>query len=158
MKLFLGCLSFFLLELLLITKSMAMIATLSLEQLIQSSDLIVIAKVIEKNSSKHEVKNILYVEEVLKGTWDKSKILVIYTGPTDFEDVPKFPEECQKALLFLKRLPSGEPQINNMLQGLMNLDNQNRLYGFGFGHNIKEIKNLIKKLANQQQKSHNCFK
>jgi len=124
---------------------MSMIVSLSLEELLATSNLVAIVQVVDKIRLKNNsTKNLLYVKEIIKGTWDSEKLLPVETDRPRFEDTPKFGKICSKALIFLQKDTTGHFRINNFLQGIMPIDDKGNLYGFGLGHNIEEIKDLVK--------------
>ena len=147
--------SFVLTELLLLfvlSSSYGMIEELPIEKLCDTSDLIVVARVIDKNINKVNILNMVYVKDVLKGKWDKKQILFIKTGRPIIEDTPVFPSPCTDVLLFLKRDRKGGFYINNLLQGLMIINENGDLLGFGTGLTIKDIKKIIKSNEKRIQK------
>ena len=132
-----------------------MIVTLPLEELVATSDMVALVWVIDKVQvpDTHSTKNLLYVKKILKGSWDNNRILIITTGDQRLEDMPIFPPPCSQALVFLKKDRTGNYTINHMLQGIMKIDDKGHLYGFGYGHTLNEIEQLVKDSASAKKPS-----
>lgn len=125
----------------------AMIVTLDLDELVASSDLIVIAqadKVELQEGAASEtriISNKLSLAETLKGTKDVSE--VTFETLQGLEDEPVF-VEGGRYLLFLKKLDD-KLLINNSIQGSWPLDPENKPLGMGFGKTLEQIESVIKK-------------
>ena len=89
---------------------MAMIRTLPFQTLVKEADLIVIARVADKvplpqdEQKVPQLKNVLVIEQVLKGTRRQNEpiaILTIDTRGQRMEDAVTFPNKGQRVVLFL---------------------------------------------------------
>ena len=108
-------------------RTSAMIVTLPFPDLVRDSNVIVIARVSNKvpvpKGAKEfaQIKNILIVENVLKGKLQTSEPLELMTADTKGkwrEDVLAFPETGSRAVLFLARGKDGNLNVVNGIQGV----------------------------------------
>lgn len=130
------------------TRGFAMIQTLPIEELVGSSDLIVVAtlkssKVLQKDTAGFlRVEKVMTVENVLKGSAEAGKDLKIETID-GFEDSPMIPEG-KKVILFLQKKATGIYKVNNLVQGSWPLLENEECGGMGFGQTLTSLKKLIK--------------
>lgn len=129
----------------------AMIQTLSTEELVAGSDLIVIASL--KSSTEvgktpegfRRLDNVLVVAEVLKGEVPPGAELTVATLG-GFEDSVEFPAQG-KGVLFLKKIEDGRYEVHNLVQGWWPLGPQDTPGGMGTGTSLARLKEIIKGLA-----------
>ena len=128
-----------------------MIRSLSLEELVAGSDLIVIASL--KSSEEKgktpdglpQIENILTVATVLKGVANASSELKVSTIG-GFEDEVAFSPR-QKGILFLKKAAAGGYEVNNLVQGWWPLGAGDAPTGMGTGISVEKLKGTIKAVA-----------
>jgi len=131
---------------------MAMIHTLPFPTLVKEADLIVIARVADKvpipqGEQKYpQLKNVLVIEQVLKGTRRQNEPIAILTVDTRGkwkEDAVTFPNKGQRVVLFLSG--SGDSlRIVNGIQGVWPLeDGTDKTLGMGFRYSIRQIEEEI---------------
>lgn len=132
----------------------SMILTLSLQDLVDSSELIVIASIneiseIPADKKTININNTLAPEQILKGNWDKSQKIVVTTsrpaGVTDWiEDLVQFPPVGERAVVFLKTDDSGKMTTVNTIQGIWPIDPEIGDYlQMGFGITEEELLKAI---------------
>ncbi len=129
----------------------AMIQTLSTEELVAGSDLIVIASL--KSSTEvgktpegfRTLDNVLVVADVLKGEVKAGAELTVATLG-GFEDSVEFPAKG-KGVLFLKKIGEGRYEVHNLVQGWWPLGAQDSPGGMGTGISLARLKEIIKGLA-----------
>ncbi|MBF0544253.1 MAG: hypothetical protein HQM08_07465 [Candidatus Riflebacteria bacterium] len=140
-----------------VQSAFSMIRTLPLHDLVQQSEVIAIAMV-EKISDQgmdkdgiSNVKNVLLLSKLLKGTWDVKEPIVVMTKQAGkpgkigwLEDQIQFPPKGKQVILFLKKAPDGSLQTVNLLQGVWPLDGEKPL-GMGFGFTMDQLKQEIEK-------------
>ena len=138
---------FLLLLTLLPTSGSAKKMMMSYSQLLQQSDLIVIARVVKVQVHGVQQKNTLKIEEVLKGKWPPAKNLVIMTAMGWKEDQLRLGEPGFRAVLFMVQDPSGMPVVIHSIQGVWPLDG-NIPAGYGLGESLEKLREDIKKQTN----------
>lgn len=134
-----------------------MIATLKLPDLVRRSELICIAKVVQKSDVVVDpeqittVKNVLEATSILKGDWNVREPIVvmsIYGGkagmPGWLEDQVEFPVKGEHVLVFLEKAEDGSLRTVNTVQGVWPLEQDQRTpYGMGLGFTLADVKEQI---------------
>jgi len=123
----------------------AMIKSLSLEDLVKKSELIVIAtvksisEVPSDDKTLKSFNNTLSPEKIIKGEWAiESAIDIISVRPSDqagwVEDLVEFPPVGDKVVLFLEKDKDNKWTLVNHIQGLWPIDSEDGAYlKMGFG-------------------------
>ena len=139
-----------------------MIQTLSLSDLVKSSEVIIIAKVSERSPLKNlegkypQLKNIVKVEKFLKGQQTETTFLEFLTFDTKgqwVEDAVTFPEKGERVLMFLKKGENGKMVPVNGIQGVWPLKpGSDKTLGMGFRYSLEEVEKAIQTQTSVFQK------
>lgn len=134
----------------------AMIRTLPVDELVRTSECIVIAEVETVSSlgtsgppTVHGVthlKNELRPIEVIKGSWPPDERIVIKTVRPEkgwMEDNVELPPPGSRVLLFLEKDGRGDVRPVNGIQGVWPL-REGRPAGMGFGKSIDDIREKVR--------------
>jgi len=153
----------FLLALLLVVTSVlpsrAYIRTLPLEELVRSSQFIVIAQVVKETVSERNrakkvllLKNELRLIEPLKGTWPKGEPIVLQTVKPErgwMEDNVRLPPPGSRVLLFLQMTNKGllyQLVPVGGINGVWPMEG-NKLLGMGFNKTLHQVRQEIRRQA-----------
>ena len=127
----------------------AMIQTLPLDQLVGSSDLIVVASLkssrdLQKDTAGFvHVEQLVSVKQVLKGAAAPDEDLTFETL-RGFEDSPRLSKGAPY-ILFLKKNAAGAWEVNNLVQGAWPLAGDGKCLGMGTGQTLDSLKAVIAK-------------
>lgn len=132
----------------------ARIMTLTVDELVQSSEYVVIAEVAritvlenESTSQTQHLSNELRVIKYLKGIRIQNDLIVLRTIKPEngwMEDNVELPPVGSRVLLFLARNDSGMLRPVNGIQGVWPMDG-NQLLGMGYGRSLEDVSAIIKK-------------
>ena len=142
---------FFLLSVL--TSVGAMIRDISLNELIERSDVIVVGEVLAVKyvgtlpSGAHVIANLVKVNEPLKGGAAIGEKLKLKTRT--IEDNAAF-KKGQKTLLFLKRVKNYYEVVYGVA-GTWPIEDDGKLYGYGTGNNISDVRKAIESVGSQKK-------
>ena len=137
----------------------AMMHFMPTEQLVATSEYIVVAKVENACDTGKKVQyaeisakiiqNTLQVIESIKGSLSKEKLFVIHTLKFDgwMEDNVELPPEGSTVLLFLKKSAEGGLKPVNGIQGVWYMDDNGKFTRIGHGSTLKQIREMVQ---NQQ--------
>lgn len=143
----------------LVQNSVAYIRFMPTEQLVKSSEYIVVASMQSvyntgrkqrwRGAEAHIVENKLIVIESLKGTMPAKKTFVLNTLKFDewMEDNVKLPSQGKEILLFLKRDKKNELKPVNGIQGVWRMRN-GEPSGIGSGKTLQQIRDMVQKQVN----------
>lgn len=129
------------------TGAFAMISTLSLDDLVIQSDLIVkvtvaaTSEVTIDGASGVTLETLADVGEVLKGSEESKRIKIFTTKGA--EDQPNF-KDGQRALLFLQNSPLADGYVvTNLIQGWWPMDESDAFLAMGTGTAMSELTEAI---------------
>ncbi len=135
----------------------AMIATLSLDELVVEAEAIAVGSLKMTNKLKKDdkgfvkIENTIVLSQTLKGSLKAGEEIIV-ESLEGVEDQPKF-EPRVNFVLFLNKIPDSERfQTTNLIQGCWPLDNDNKPQGMGLGTTLDQLKETIKKTKDQKPK------
>ncbi|MFZ2957534.1 MAG: hypothetical protein WA705_11635 [Candidatus Ozemobacteraceae bacterium] len=142
----------------------AMIETLSLFDLVSSSEWILLARLESKSELPPAaegqlplLKNVLSCAQCLKGEWSASSPVEILTiGPISgrprIEDNVRFPEAPYQVLLFLHTNKNGKIDLVNSWQGMWPMNPTSRKFeGMGLGTSLEQVLTEIETQEKRKQ-------
>ena len=150
---------YFMIVVLFSSMSNAMMRFMPKEQLVATSEYIVIAKMQDisdtgktarwRGTKATIIKNKLKVIKSIKGSWIPEKPLILYIFKFDdwMEDNVELPSKGSTVLLFLKKNDKGELKPVNSIQGVWPM-HKGEPIGAGSGTTLKQIREMVQKQAN----------